>query len=98
MSIVKTDDRFYKEIAEVLREGTGTTKKFLSSELAEAVRKAISGKKDYYGGPYEVEPKFEKVVLETEDKVMSEDVVVNEILVNKASNPEGGYTVWIGRE
>ena len=49
-----------------------------------------------YGGPYTVDPIFDPVVLETNDKIMADDVTVNAILVSRVSNPAGGKTITIG--
>lgn len=49
-----------------------------------------------YTGDYVVDPTFTPVVLETNNKVMTDDVTVNPILVSQVSNPSGGYTVYIG--
>lgn len=49
-----------------------------------------------YDGVYIVDPSFDEQVLETRDKLMSDDVTVNAILVNTVSNPAGGNTVYIG--
>ena len=49
-----------------------------------------------YDGPYEVIPDFEDQVLETEDLLMSDDVVVKEIPVAEVSNPAGGLTLTVG--
>lgn len=49
-----------------------------------------------YDGPYEVTPDFEDQVLETEDLLMSDDVIVKEIPVAEVTNPAGGLTLTIG--
>lgn len=49
-----------------------------------------------YDGPYEVTPDFNDQVLETEDLLMSDDVIVKEIPVAEVSNPAGGLTLTIG--
>lgn len=54
----------------------------------------ISG--DKYLGEYTVIPKMISQYLYTQDKVMSKDVTVTEIPVNKTENISGGYTVLIG--
>ena len=51
---------------------------------------------DIYDGEYEVTPKFEKIELETENKVLTSDVVVNGIPVSITENLSGGNTVYIG--
>ena len=52
---------------------------------------------DWYEGPYEVTPKIHSsVVLQTNNKTMTDNVTVNEITVASVQNPQGGKTVWIG--
>lgn len=54
---------------------------------------------DKYLGPYEVTPIPDTVqILETENKLMSENVIVHEIPYWETSNPQGGNTVYIGGE
>ncbi len=49
-----------------------------------------------YRGEYVVDPRFEAQTLETKDKVMSDDVIVNPIEVARVTNPSGGKTIFIG--
>ena len=52
---------------------------------------------DTYDGPYEVIPMAHTMqVLETENKLMTENVLVHEIPYWETSNPQGGNTVYIG--
>lgn len=49
-----------------------------------------------YTGEYEVDPDFERTILETKNKVLTDDLVVNPIEVSRVSNTSGGTTVYIG--
>lgn len=51
---------------------------------------------DIYDGDYTIDPSFELQTLETENKLMREDVNVNPIEVSRVSNLSGGVTVYIG--
>ena len=51
---------------------------------------------DWFDGPYEVTPRFEDQTLETQMKLMRDDVTVNEIPVEIVPNVAGGNTVTIG--
>lgn len=51
---------------------------------------------DTYDGSYEVTPRLYVQSLETDGKVMEDDVTVHEIPVTSTSNPQGGLTVLIG--
>lgn len=49
-----------------------------------------------FEGPYEVKPKVIEQVLETNEKVMEDDVTVFAIPIYEVTNPQGGKTVTIG--
>lgn len=49
-----------------------------------------------YDGPYEVTPRLYTQGLETEGKLMADDVTVYEIPISRTTNPTGGLTVLIG--
>ena len=49
-----------------------------------------------YDGPYEVTPMLTAQTLETQHKLMLNDVSVNEIPITYTSNPYDGKTVLIG--
>ena len=51
---------------------------------------------DRYTGEYDVIPNFRLQKLETENKVMEDDVRVHQIPVEKTTNQSGGYTIVIG--
>ena len=48
-----------------------------------------------YAGEYEVIPDFDTQILETENKLMTDDVTVHPIPVHRTTNPYG-TTVYIG--
>ena len=49
-----------------------------------------------YDGPYEVTPRLYAQSLDTEGKLMTDDVDVYEIPITHTTNPTGGLTVLIG--
>lgn len=51
---------------------------------------------ELYGGPYEVTPRLYAQSLDTDGKLMEDDVTVYEIPVTRTTNPTGGLTVLIG--
>ena len=53
---------------------------------------------DPYEGEYEVVPKVERQILETEQKLMTEDLLIHGIPFYEVSNDAGGTTVYIGKE
>lgn len=65
-------------------------------EATVIVPRVIVDPYDEYEGPYEVTPKFREQTLETVNKLMTDDVTVHTIPVNRTLNPSGGNTVSIG--
>ena len=49
-----------------------------------------------YEGEYEVTPKFNLQKLKTKGAILQDDIVINQISVNKAANDAGGNTIVIG--
>lgn len=54
---------------------------------------------EHYTGTYSVTPKaFQQQILDTSDKVLSDDIVVNEVPYYQTSNDSGGITSYIAKE
>lgn len=51
---------------------------------------------DQYEGEYSVTPKIEAQTLETRDKLLAQDMVIEGIPCYEVSNPQGGTTFVIG--
>lgn len=51
---------------------------------------------DVYNGDYNIIPRVYQQVLETKDKVMLDDVTVENIPLSRVINLSNGYTVTIG--
>ena len=49
-----------------------------------------------YAGSYEVTPRLYAQSLDTDGKLMEDDVTVYEIPISRTTNPTGGLTVLIG--
>ena len=49
-----------------------------------------------YTGSYTATPDVEPVILQTKDKVMTDDVTVFKIPLWEVANPYGGDTIYIG--
>lgn len=64
------------------------------SEIDGTISKDL--KYDHYSGSYEaMSNSNEDIVLETEGKVLDEDVVVKKLSTYETSNPSGGTTIYI---
>lgn len=69
----------------------------ISIEVANVID--VSSIREHYDGPYIVTPLADvETVLETQDKVMDDDVTVLKIPYYETSNLSGGYTVFIAGE
>ncbi len=56
-----------------------------------------AGRKDPYTGPYEVEAKLEEdQIMETNGKIMTNDMTFKGMEVKVVPNPAGGLTYYIG--
>lgn len=54
------------------------------------------GDYDAYDGDYTVTPMAETQILDTDHKIMTDDLTITAIPYTEVSNPSGGYTVSIG--
>ena len=55
-----------------------------------------AGGVELYDGSYEVTPRLYSQSLDTDGKLMQDDVTVYEIPISRTTNPTGGLTVLIG--
>lgn len=54
---------------------------------------------EVYTGPYEVTPKaYDEQILETESKILRENVTVHKVPFEENHNPYGGMTAYIATE
>lgn len=65
-------------------------------ELAEKLPDANTGNCDVYEGTYKVIPSVSSQTLDTSNKLMQSDVVVEKIPYAEVSNNSGGKTASIG--
>ena len=75
---------------------SGTISELDSKISGEVSSDILSHKK--YSGPYEVFPRKVDQLLNTSDKLLTDDIKVDAIRYSEVSNPEGGVTVNIGYE
>lgn len=57
---------------------------------------SIQTEHEVYKGPHEFTPKIEKQIVETEDKVVPENIAIDGIPYYEVTNKKGGVTVIIG--
>lgn len=51
---------------------------------------------EHYQGEYVITPKVTAQMMQTDDKIMDDDVTINAITYSAVDNPYGGQTVQIG--
>lgn len=66
-----------------------------TSEFGEIQRIIDAGDLPVYEGPHEVEPTFDRQLLQTKNKTLFDDITVNAIRVERVDNSHG-TTVYIG--
>lgn len=80
----------------------GSPHHVLTGTLSEHQHHVLTGtlskhqRTDYYTGEYVVTPSTEEQTLNTKDRFLSRDVLVEEIPYYETTNESGGYTVIIG--
>ena len=78
----------------VVIDGSVSLTKVMDGDVGVVV--ISSGEAPRYEGPYDVIPRLYDQSLDTNGKLMRDDVTVYEIPITRTSNPEGGQTVLIG--
>ena len=89
-----------KEVANSIREKTNTTELMRIDQMRidqmDELIESISGSElPDYQGEYVVSPGFEPITLDTDEKSMRENVLIQPISVNEVSNPSNGKTLII---
>lgn len=62
------------------------------------IEEGSGGVLPYYDGSYSVVPRKTEQTLETKNKSMRDDVIIDPINYSETINPQGGNTVVIGYE
>lgn len=94
-SIIGTLSDTTGELEATLSDSGGLLEGNLSGDDG-LIAELISFDADPYEGEYEVTPRLGSQTLDTDGKVMVEDLIVHEIPVVKTTNIQGGQTVLIG--
>lgn len=84
-----------KEVANVIREKTNTTELMRIDQMDELIESISGSSLPDYQGEYVVSPGFEPITLDTDEKSMRENVLIQPISVNEVSNPSNGKTLII---
>lgn len=84
-----------KEVANAIREKTNTTELMRLDQMDELIESISGSELPDYQGEYIVSPGFEPIVLDTDEKSMREDILIQPIQVNEVSNPSDGKTLII---
>lgn len=84
-----------KEVANAIREKTNTTELMRIDQMDELIESISGSSLPDYQGEYVVSPGFEPITLDTDEKSMRENVLIQPISVNEVSNPSNGKTLII---
>ena len=84
-----------KEVANSIREKTNTTELMRIDQMDELIESISGSELPDYQGEYVVSPGFEPITLDTDEKSMRENVLIQPISVNEVSNPSNGKTLII---
>lgn len=84
-----------KEVANAIREKTNTTELMRLDQMDELIESISGSELPDYQGEYTISPGFEPIVLDTDEKSMREDILIQPIQVNEVSNPSDGKTLII---
>ena len=82
-----------EESTQVYALGIESSMVDMSLDIATSIQTSSA---PHYTGEYTVTPRLYEQALDTDGKIMDEDVTVHEIPVTRATNPHGGQTVLIG--
>lgn len=84
-----------QSVADAIRKKTNSTEKltFPDQFISEIEKTSIS---EEYDGEYKVTPKTTDQVLQTENKMMKQDLTILAIPFYSVSNEVGGNTIYIG--
>ena len=84
-----------REVADAIREKTNTTELMRLDQMDELIESISGSELPDYQGEYVVSPGFEPITLDTDEKSMRENVLIQPISVNEVSNPSNGKTLII---
>ena len=91
-------DRRMTDLADVIRDKSGEIDKLSIEEMTEAVKSISTVEYDgeTYTGSYTIRPEIDEQIMETEGKLMTNDVTIQAIPYHSVDNAEMGQTVIIG--
>lgn len=91
-------DRRMTDLADTIRDKSGVTGKLGIEEMTEAAKSISTVEYDgeTYEGSYTIRPAVEAQIIETKDKLMSDDITIQAIPYHVVDNAEMGLTVIIG--
>lgn len=84
-----------KEIADAIREKTDTTDLMRLDQMDDLIEQISSKELPDYEGLYSVQPGFDPIILETDEKSLRENVTIKPISVIEVENQSNGNTLII---
>lgn len=98
MSLYAVSDKTLASIAEAIRNKSGNVERLIFPKdfISEINNLSLNNQYDYFEGDYVVIPSVNSQTLETEGKLMRNNVNIHEIPYYEVSNDASGNTVYIG--
>ena len=84
-----------REIADAIREKTNTTDLMRLDQMDDLIEQISSKELPDYEGLYSVQPGFDPIILETDEKSLRENVTIKPISVIEVENQSNGNTLII---
>lgn len=84
-----------REIADAIREKTNTTDLMRLDQMDDLIEEISSKELPDYEGLYSVQPGFDPIILETDEKSLRENVTIKPISVIEVENQSNGNTLII---
>lgn len=86
------------DIADAIRNKTGREDMLSPVDMPKEIESIAGTDIPQYEGSFTVKPAFKEQVLQTENKILTENITVQPITKSVVPNGFGGYTVTIGEE
>lgn len=84
-----------KKIADAIRSKSGTTKLLTLDQMDDLIQSLETDALPDYEGIYKVVPSFETTILDTDEKSVRDDIIIQPIQVVEVTNQSDGKTLII---
>lgn len=88
----------FENLNQPIKADFSATKSIFQTDFESASKIVLVDTTEHYNGDYEVTPKTIQQVMQTRNRIMDNDVIINKIPYFETGNNFGGNTVYIGSE